>query len=260
MSLVAVVGDCATTVAIGLAATWPGGERTFVVEFDPSGGSASAWLDVPREPGLSQLAASSGADTWSVIEASVQHSPSGIDVLVAPSRTVEAAAAVAASAPTLLPVLAAIDETVAIADGGRFDGGAAALVAHAGVVVLGHRQHQGSAAAAAVGLERLSDTCEVLTRRSVPFVVALIGDRPYRCDEVAAFVGAPTVVGVALDAWAAAVFSGRAGSRVRLRRSALWRSLAQLSGVVSASVRATREDARWLDAARPGHVAEVNRG
>ena len=260
MSLVAVVGDFATTVAIGLAATWPAGDRTFVLEFDQAGGCASAWLDVPREPGLSQLAASSGADTWSVIEASIQRSPSGVDVLVAPTRAVEAAAAVAAAAPMILPVLSAIDETVAIADGGRLDGGAAALVAHARIVVIAHRQHQGSAAAAAVGFERLADICEALTRRSVPYVVALIGDRPYRCDEVAAFVGAPTVVDVALDAWAAAVFSGRAGSQVRLRRSALWRSLVELSGVVAASVRVPREDVRWLDTAGAGQVSAVHRG
>lgn len=260
MSLVAVVGDCATTVAIGMAATWPRGERAFVVEFDPTGGCASAWLDVPREPGLSQLAASSGAATWAVIEASIQRSPSGVEVLVAPTRAVEAAAAVAASSPTILPLLAAIEETVAIVDGGRHHGGAAALLARANVVVIIHRQHAGSAAAAAVGLERLADTWEALTRRSVPCVVALVGDRPYRSDEVAAFVGASTVVDVALDPWAAAVFSGRAGSRARLTRSALWRSLVELSGVVAAGVRSTRDDVRWLGTAGTAPVGANDHG
>jgi hypothetical protein len=242
VSLVAVVGDCASTIAVGLAATWPSGERTFVLEFDPTGGSVSAWLDVPRQPGLSHLAASAAAHTWNAIEETIQHSRAGVDVLVAPTRAVEASAAIAAAAPTVLPVLSAIDETIAIADGGRLHGVASALIAQAGMVVLVHRQHHGSAAAAAVGFERVADACDSLTRRSVPYVLALLGDRPYRADEVAEFVGAPMVVDVAVDPWAAAVFSGRAGSPARLKRSPLWKSLCELSGTASAGLRAAREE------------------
>jgi hypothetical protein len=256
---VAVVGDCATTIAIGLAATWPSGEQTFVLEFDPSGGCASAWLDVPRQPGLSQLAASAESHTWGAIEASIQRSAAGVDVLVAPTRAVEASAAVAASASTVLPVLAAIDEVTAIADGGRLHGDISALAAKADIVVVAHRQHHGSAAAAAVGLERVADTCDALARRSVPHVVALVGDRPYAADEVAAFVGVAAVVNLAIDDWAAAVFSGRAASPSRLKRSPLWRSLSELSGVVSASLRSSRAAQRRtaVDATGPAEFAEV---
>jgi hypothetical protein len=59
---------------------------------------------------------------------------------------------------------------------------------------------------------------------------------------VADFVGAPLVVDVALDSWAAAVFSGRSGSPSRLKRSPLWRSLCELSGTVSAGLRTAREE------------------
>jgi hypothetical protein len=256
MSLVAVVGDCATTTAIGLASTWPSGEPTFVVEFDAAGGCASAWLDVPRTPGLSELAAGSDAGTWAAIEACIQHTASGVDVLVAPTRPVEAAAAVAAAAPTVLPVLSAIQDRVAIADGGRLRSGLSALVVQAGLVVVCHRQHHGSAAAAAVGLERVAETCAALAARSIPHVVALIGDRPYGADEVARFAATPLVVAVALDPWAAAVVAGRAGSAVRLRRSPLWRSLANLSGVVAAGLRQASSELAWVGEPSP----EVHRG
>jgi hypothetical protein len=232
-----------------------------VLEFDPAGGSVSAWLDVPRRPGLSHLVASAGAHTWSAIEETIQHSRAGIDVLVAPTRGVEASAAVAAAAPTVLPVLSAIDETIAIADGGQLHGVASALITQAGMVVLVHRQHHGSAAAAAVGLERVADACTSLTRRSITFVLALVGDRPYRCDEVAEFVGAPMVVNVAVDPWAAAVFSGRAGSPARLKRSPLWRSLCELSGTASAGLRAAREElCRSVDMNSGEGIAVMNNG
>jgi hypothetical protein len=105
-----------------------------------------------------------------------------------------------------------------------------------------HRQHAGSASAAAVGLERVADLCDVLTLRSIPFVVGLIGEQPYRCDEVAGFVGAELVVPVAVDAWAAAVLAGRAGTASRLRRSGLLRSLAALARLLSTRLRETRQE------------------
>ncbi len=242
MSVVAVVGDRASTCAVGLAATWPRGERAVLAELDPSGGCLSAWLDVPRSPNLSELVASSGAGSWPDIESTFQISATGVEVLVAPTRAVEAEAAVAAAVASVLPVLAALDEPVVLADGGRVRGRLTPLVASAGVVAVMHLQHAGSASAAAVGLERVADLCDVLTLRSIPFVVGLIGEQPYRCDEVAAFVGADLVVPVAVDAWAAAVLAGRAGSARRLRRSALVRSLGTLAQVLSTRLRETRHE------------------
>ncbi|MCU1501297.1 MAG: hypothetical protein JWM12_651 [Ilumatobacteraceae bacterium] len=243
MSIVAVIGDGASTSAVGLAATWPRGERTVVAELDPAGGCLSAWLDVPRSPSLSELVASSGAGSWPVIESMFQTSARGVDVLVAPTRAIEAAAAVAAAASTVLPVLAALDDPIVLADGGRVRGRLTPLVAAAGVVAVMHRQHAGSASAAAVGLLRVADLCEVLSLRSIPFVVGLVGEQPYRCDEVAAFVGVDLVVPVDIDTWAAAVLAGRAGSQRRLRHSDLFRSLGSLAQLLSTLLRETRRAA-----------------
>ncbi len=240
MSLIAVVGDGCTTTALGMAAAWPSDNRCLLAEFDPAGGCLAAWLDVPRSPGLAEGAASSSPGTWSTIQSVVQRSGSGVDVLVAPTRSVEAAAVVLAASVSMLPVLSALDSTVVIADGGRLRGPLSALVSQAAVVVVAHRQHAGSAAAAALGFERLAELTSQLAVRSIPTVVALIGSRPYATDEVAAFVRADTVVALADDPWAAAVLAGRAGSGPRLRRSPLMRSLRELAAIVSVSLRQMR--------------------
>jgi hypothetical protein len=115
------------------------------------------------------------------------------------------------------------------------------------VVAVMHRQHAGSASAAAVGLERIAHLCDVLTLRSIPFVIGLIGERPYRCDEVAGFLGADLVVPVEVDAWAAAVLAGRAGSARRLRRSGLFESLGALAQLLSTRLRETRYELTPVD-------------
>jgi hypothetical protein len=175
----------------------------------------------------------------------VQRAGSGLDVLVAPTRAVEAAAVVLAATNTVLPVLSALDWPVVIADGGRLRGGISPLVSQAGIVVVAHRQHSGSAAAAALGFERLAELTSQLAVRSIPTVIALIGARPYTAAEVSEFVQADTVVSLAEDPWAAAVLAGRAGSAVRLRRSPLMRSLADLASVVSTSLRHNRVADGW---------------
>lgn len=240
MSLVAVVGDGCSTTAVGMAAAWPLDDPCMIAEFDPAGGCLAAWLDVPRAPGLAEVAASSTPGSWATISSMVQRTASGLDVLVAPTRSVEAAAVVLAASNTVLPVLSALDWPVVIADGGRLRGGISAMVSQAGTVVVAHRQHSGSAAAAALGFERLAELTSQLAVRSIPTVIALIGSRPYTTEDVSEFVRADTVVPLAEDPWAAAVLAGRAGSAARLRRSPLMRSLADLAGVVSTSLRHQR--------------------
>jgi hypothetical protein len=245
VSLVAVVGDGCTTTALGIAAAWPQGEPCMVAEFDAAGGCLAAWLDVPRSPGLAEVAASSTPGSWPTIQSMVQRAASGVDVLVAPTRAVEASAVVQAATTSVLPVLSALDSPVVIADGGRLRGGLSALATQAGVVVVAHRQHAGSAAAAALGLERVAELISQLAVRSIPTVVALIGERPYTAEEVAEFVGANSIVALADDPWAAAILAGRAGSAIRLRRSPLLRTLGELAGVLSARLRHIRPHDDW---------------
>src|SRR4051794_32733915 len=93
VSLVAVVGECSTTTAVALAATWPAGERVIVAELDPAGGSLAAWLDVPRAPNLSELVASADAGAGAAVEGPCPHPASGPRVLVAPGGAVAGGAA-----------------------------------------------------------------------------------------------------------------------------------------------------------------------
>jgi hypothetical protein len=175
----------------------------------------------------------------------VQRAQSGLDVLVAPTRAVEAAAVVLASAATVLPVLAVLAQPVVFADGGRLRGALTNLVTQSNVVVVAHRQHSGSAAAAALGIERVAELTSQLVARSIPTVVALIGSVPYSAVDVSEFVQADAVVGLADDPWAAAVLAGRAGSAIRLRRSPLMRSLDELVGVVGASLHRIGPNDSW---------------
>ena len=245
MSLIAVVGDGCTTTALGLAAAWPHDDSCMVAEFDPDGGCLAAWLDLPRSPGLAEIVASSVPGSWAAVEAMMQRAASGVDVLVAPTRAVEAAAVVQAATTSVLPVLSGLDSVVVIADGGRLRGGLSALVSQAGLVVIAHRQHRGSAAAAALGIERVADLASQLRVRSIPTVVAMVGVNPYGADEVAQFVEVDNVMAIADDPWAAAVLAGRAGSAVRFRRSPLMRSFTQLAAVVSAELRQVRLGDVW---------------
>jgi MinD-like ATPase involved in chromosome partitioning or flagellar assembly len=245
VSLVAVVGDGCTTTTLGIAAAWPTGDDHMVVEFDPAGGCMAAWLDLPRSPGLAEVAAAPAPISWSTIQLMIQRARSGLDVLVAPTRAVEAAAVVLAATTTVLPVLSTLDRSVVLADGGRLRGGLSALVQRASLVVVAHRQHRGSAAAAALGIERVAELTALLVTRSIPTVVALIGAVPYTADEVTEFVQADAVVAVADDPWSAAVLAGRAGSSIRFRRSPLMRSLEELAGVVSARLRHVEPDDSW---------------
>jgi MinD-like ATPase involved in chromosome partitioning or flagellar assembly len=233
VSLVAVVGDGCTTTALGIAAAWSRNEQCVVAEFDPAGGCLSAWLDLPRSPGLAEVVASSTTGTWPVIEVAIQRARSGVDVLLAPTRAVEAVAVIHAATTSVLPVLGAIESPVVVADGGRLRGPLSVLTIQADVVVIAHQQNSGSCAAAVVGFERVAELAALLTARSIPTVVALIGQRPYAADEVTDFVEADAVVALADDAWAAAILAGRAGSAARLSRSPLMRSCNELAAVVS---------------------------
>lgn len=237
MSLIAVVGDGCTTTALGIAAAWPADEPCMVAELDPAGGCLAAWLDLPRAPGLAEVVASAVPGSMPAFEAGVQRAASGVDVLLAPARAVEAVAVVNAASASVLPALAAVDAPIVIADGGRLRGALSPLVAKSDIVTIAHRQHAGSAAAATVGIERVAELTRLLVARQIPTVVALIGERPYHAAEVAEFVAADTVIALADDPWAAAVLAGRPGSAARLRRSPLMRAFVRLAGELSARLR-----------------------
>ncbi len=224
MTLVAVTGQRCTTTAVGLGAVGLG----ILVEADPAGGCLSAWLNLLRTPGLSDLVAGGRAADLAVLHQHLQRAAAGVDVLVAPTRTVECAAAVSAAAP-IMSALAGEAGAVYVADVGRVGHVLPAAVARAQVVVVSFVQHSGSSAAAAVGLERLAERCHALMSRSLDAVIAVHGTAPYGVTEIGDYLGVDRVVEVAEDPWAAAVVAGRAGSAKRLERSAWWASMDALA-------------------------------
>jgi hypothetical protein len=249
VAAIALVGDCTTTTALALAAAWPSnapaGDSTehdlIVVEVDPRGGSLAAWLDTPLSPSLSTVVtalhhgASTGATSptmWNTIDAMIRRSASGVRFIPAPFRSIEARRAVAEAERTLLPLLAATTNTIALLDGGDIDPGRPpAACQHADITVVCHRLDSSSASAATVRLERLAERVESLRNGGHDVAVAVIGDEPFPLDEVLDFA-APGTQGwqIAVDPLAAAVFAGRTGvSERRLGRLPLVRSASRVA-------------------------------
>ena len=238
MTLVAVVGDCATTTTVALAAAWPADDDVVVLEVDPRGGSLGAWLDLPASPTLSTAVTLAPDGDWSVIEPLVRTAPAGLRVLPAPTRAVEAARAVAEASVSLLPHIAARVDLIAIADAGHVPSAEALPVAVtcARTVVVGHRQTPHSARAEAVRLQRRVDLVARLADAGAEVVVAVIGVRPFTPHDVIEFVADGVDVSwtpIPDDALTAAVIAGRVGvSARRLARLPLSRGAARLAAMV----------------------------
>jgi hypothetical protein len=241
VSVVAIVGDHATTTTLALAAAWPVDDDVLVLEADPRGGSVAAWLDIPVAPSLSAVVTRATTGEWSVIDRLSRLTPSGLRVIPAPVRAVEATRAVAEAADAVVPTLASLATPVVLADAGPLSAGGevAAVVVQSTLTVVVHRQAQQSAPAAGVRLERLAECFEQLTAAAVETVLAVIGRAPFDAGEIASFVGASAVVApnmfeLADDPLAAAVLAGRSGvSRRRLMRLPLLRTSAVLAAFVS---------------------------
>ncbi len=241
MSLVAIAGDHATTTTLALAAAWPIRDDVLVIEADPRGGSLASWLDIPVAPSLSAVVTRATAGEWPVIERLSRVTSSGLRVIPAPVRAVEASRAVAEASRSVLPTLASLASPVVLADTGPVvgAGGLGAVVAQSTLTLVVHHQAQQSARAAAVRLERLAECFEQLTAGAIETALAVIGHAPFDADEIAGFVGVgavapPTVFELADDPLAAAVLAGRSGvSRRRLLRLPLLRSSGPLAAFVS---------------------------
>jgi hypothetical protein len=249
MTIVAVIGDCATTTCVALASQWPtvgaaGGARrgctadeVIVVEADASGGSLAGWLDTPASPSLTTVVATVGNDglipSMTAIESLVHHSASGVRFVAAPVRSSAAARAVADAAMVVLPALAGSDLT-AIVDVGRHlpSQPMPPAVALASVIVAVHRQHSASAGAEAVRLERLVELIEQLASTAAPLVLAVVGEQPFEPSEIGGFVESSVpgaverILTIADDPLSAAAIAGRRGvSAKRMNRLPLFRSI-----------------------------------
>ncbi len=82
MTVIAIVGDCATTTTLAVAAAWRRVDDVVVVELDGSGGSVAAWLDTPSTPTLGTVVANAATDAstaLATLRSMTHHSPTGRD-------------------------------------------------------------------------------------------------------------------------------------------------------------------------------------
>lgn len=251
MAIVSVTGDASTTTAVALAAVWPLSSDSVLIEADPDGGDLAAWLDLPATPSLSTVVTRVLDGSWPEIERHTRLAASGLRVLPAPPRSVEAQQAVSEAGRALVPALAAMRTPVAIVDAGRIPASPTShpFVAAASVVVLVHRQATQSPAAAAVRLQRLADQLESFAGAPATLVLAVIGAQPFDLAEIERFItesiGTATVIGLPVDGLAAATLAGRTGvSARRLARLPLMRATADLAAAVHHALDPT-VDALW---------------
>lgn len=259
MTVVAVVGDAATTTAVAIAAGWPAAHEVVLLEADPRGGSLAGWLDLPAHPSLATVVATvgsgsgtgtdsdTGLDHGSVVDTfatMTRRSESGLRFVATAVRARAAHRAVDEAAMAVLPALASAPAVV-IADVGVHESGRAPSPALrvADVVVIVHRQATASARAATVRIERLVETVEELAHLDATFVLAVIGGAPFDPAEIGLFVDQSvpgtvrTTVTIADDPLAAATLAGRAGvSAKRLRRLPLMRDASGLAVALSGLV------------------------
>ncbi len=241
MTIIAVIGDCTTTVCVALAACWPADDDVLVLEADPAGGSLAAWLDTPSSPSLTTVVANTGAAEVGAAVATVssmaQRSASGVRFLAAPLRGLPARRAIDEATTTVIPSLAETDAVTVLADlGRRHPGEIPRAFESATLTVVVHRQRPASAAAEAARLERLVEFVEQLGR---PIILAVLGTDPFDPAEIVHHVDTsmPGTIAdwirFADDPLAATVLAGRTGvSAKRLRRLPLMRSAAVAAQVL----------------------------
>lgn len=227
-----------TTLAVALGAAWARG-AALLVEADPSGGVLAARFGLSVDPGLTSLAgrARRGLDATDVDDAA-HVLPGGLAVVVADPGAEVTSAALEAGGRILGTALAGHPGDVLV-DAGRLVPGspAHALLDQATLLVLVCRPRVDELAVVARRLPSLAD------RRDT--VVAVVGERPYRSDEVAAVLGVDVVGVVADDPKAAAALGGRAGSS---QRSGLLKSAETVATRLAERLGQRAADPWWADA------------
>ena len=215
----------ATTVALALAAVWPGPRRALVAELDPAGGDIALRFGLEAEPNVATLAATRG-ELWpaKVLE-HCQRLPGGNDVLVSSPRgkRVVHAALRQLDAARFVHALDKPAGVDVVADIGRIDPDSPALpaVAAATVTLL-------VAQPTAAEITHLRSVLDEVTGMARRVVVLLVGEKPYPSTEVADAL-AVEVRALPVDGRAAAVLAGEARRPGRMDRRPLLRALRMLA-------------------------------
>jgi len=211
-----------TTLALALAATWPSSRRVLLAELDPAGGTLAAASGWPPEPGLVSLAAAArrSSDPELVWE-HCQELADGTAVLAGPGSADQARSALG-MLTGLLPRLGELAADVLV-DCGRLAGTSPNLVlSGADRVVLAARPRLADLHALASFLETYRGL------RQDPCLV-LVGDGPYRDQEVAEALGVEVAARLPWDPDAATSLVSVPASARELRVSPLVRAARTLA-------------------------------
>lgn len=186
-----------TTLAVVLAAVWPGDDAPILVEADCAGGDLGAWHWLPDSPGVATLATQSRTGSVA-LDAHLTRLPCGVDAALAPAGRHPATVAVGLLMEADVALWA--KERPAIVDVGRLEPGApsAAVLERADVVLVLARGDEGS-------LLRLADA-------DLPAGISrlvLVGASRYTHAEIADWTGLQVAAELPWDVRAAAVAAGR---------------------------------------------------
>jgi hypothetical protein len=239
-----------TTLALGLAATWPAERRVLVVEADPAGGTLAAASGWPAEPSLVSLAAAArrGGDPTLVWEHCHQL-PNGASVLTAPALGEQARSALGMLGP-LLGRLGELHSDVLI-DCGRLDPGSPALGLweRADRKILVSRPRLADLQALASWLEGHQPHAGV--------GVVTVGDGPYAQAEIAEALGFEVLSRLPWDADGAEALVSMPASARQLRMAPLVRSTRTLADQLTAE---RGRGSAPADALPPAELSRAGRG
>jgi hypothetical protein len=241
----------ATTLALGLAATWPTHRRALLVEADPAGGTLAAASGWAAEPSLVTLAAA--VRRSEAVELAFEHThalPNGASVLAAPGTPEQSRRALAMLAG-LFDQLGKLDGDVVL-DCGRLDVSRAPEERR----LDPHGSHRISRSNTEAFLEaevalvacrpQLADLHAVASflehpivteaRRSAELRVVLIGDGPYPAAEIASTFDVEVVAHLPFDAQSAAALPRMPADARELRTTPLVRALRSLASSLAPEV------------------------
>ena len=183
-----------TTAAVAMALAAGPIPVSLVVEADPFGGDLAAWAGLSLEPGVSSLAASARHGNAVDVAGHTQALPAGLPALLAPTSPALVAAAVDSLGERLRDALRQWPGTVVV-DCGRWAPNPAvhSIIREVDALLVVLRP-------TLAGIEHVRTRLDEF-RSTGPAAVGalLIGDRPYRADEVESALGIPVAGTLAYD-------------------------------------------------------------
>jgi len=224
-----------TTAVLALASAWQG--KVLLVEASEDGGALAVRFGLRLEPGLTTLAAAIRHDAdAATVPAHVQVLPGTdgrLEVLVGPPTPESAHLLLRNAGDRLATTVAQLVDRSVLIDAGRLPAQPAALPFLTGAdrVVLIARPR-------AEDLQTLALRLPTLRELGIQPRLVLVGDVPYKPDEIAATLGI-TVIGVLADDRSAADALAGVGASRRLDRSRLLRSAASMLSRLMAPEAAT---------------------